>query len=144
MDEKWDHDLNNLIVIGDRVLIQPDEREERTKVGLYLPQTVKEKEEVASGYILKTGPGLPLVDPSAISDEPWQYQRQNLRYIPMEARVGDYAIFLRKASVEITFRGEKYFIVPQSAILLLVRENTDTPDELNDTLPLDDDDLFQP
>ncbi len=142
MEEKWSDELDNLIVIGDRVLIQPDEREERTKVGLYLPQTVKEKEEVASGYILKTGPGLPLVDPSAISDEPWQYQRQNLRYIPMEARVGDYAIFLRKASVEITFRGDKYFIVPQSAILLLVRENPETATNINEDLPLDDD-LFE-
>ncbi len=142
MEEKWSDELDNLIVIGDRVLIQPDEREERTKVGLYLPQTVKEKEEVASGYILKTGPGLPLVDPSAISDEPWQYQRQNLRYIPMEARVGDYAIFLRKASVEITFRGDKYFIVPQSAILLLVRENPETAADINEDLPLDDD-LFE-
>ncbi len=141
MDEKFQPDLENLIVIGDRVLIKPDQREERTKVGLYLPQTVKEKEEVASGYILKTGPGLPLVDPSSISDEPWQYQRQNLHYIPMEAKVGDYAIFLRKASVEITFRGEKYFIVPQSAILLLVRESAE-PDDLEDKLGIDDETLF--
>ncbi len=141
MDDKIQHDLKNLIVIGDRVLIQPEQREERTKVGLYLPQTVKEREEIASGYILKTGPGLPLVDPSSISDEPWQYQRQNLRYIPMEAREGDYAIFLKKASVEITFQGETYYIVPQSAILLLVREDSEDPTSLDDDL-LSDEELF--
>jgi len=141
MENNMQPNLDHLIVIGDRVLIKPDQREERTKVGLYLPQTVKEKEEVASGYILKTGPGLPLVDPSSISDEPWQYQKQNLHYLPMEAKVGDYAIFLRKASVEITFQGEKYFIVPQSAILLLVREHPES-DSLEDNLALDDDTLF--
>jgi hypothetical protein len=39
----------------------------------------------------------------------------------MQARVGDYAIFLRKASVEIKFEGRTYLIVPQGAILLLDR-----------------------
>ena len=40
-----------LIVIGDRVLISPDEGDERTKVGLYLPQTVIDKDSVQSGRI---------------------------------------------------------------------------------------------
>jgi len=35
-----------LIVVGDRVLVTPDEGEERTKVGLYLPQTVTDKQSV--------------------------------------------------------------------------------------------------
>ena len=66
--------MKELIVIGDRVLIKQDDSEERTKVGLYLPQTVKEKEQVISGYILKTGPGIPLADPNSMGDEPWQNQ----------------------------------------------------------------------
>jgi predicted component of type VI protein secretion system len=41
----------------------------------------------------------------------------------MEARVNDYALFLRKAAVEIKYENEVYFVVPQSAILLLIREN---------------------
>jgi co-chaperonin GroES (HSP10) len=40
----------------------------------------------------------------------------------MQARVGDHAIFFRKASVEITFEEKKYLVVPQAAILALVRE----------------------
>jgi len=40
----------------------------------------------------------------------------------MQARIGDYALFFRKASVEITFEGKKYLVVPQAAILVLVRE----------------------
>jgi hypothetical protein len=45
----------------------------------------------------------------------------------MQARVGDYAMFFRKASVELTFEQERFLVVPQSAILALVRhaENDD-------------------
>ena len=44
------------------------------------------------------------------------------RFIPMQARTGDYALFFRKAAVEITFEGDRYLVVPQAAILALVRE----------------------
>lgn len=122
--------MKELIVIGDRLLVKLDESEEKTKVGLYLPQTVKDTDQVLRGHIIKTGPGIPLADPSTLGDEPWQLRgEQSPRYLPMEARVGDYALFLRKASVEINYAGERYFIVPQSAILLLVRDREETPPE---------------
>jgi hypothetical protein len=41
----------------------------------------------------------------------------------MQARTGDYALFFRKAAVEISFEGETYLVIPQSAILALVRED---------------------
>ncbi len=40
----------------------------------------------------------------------------------MQARAGDYALFFRKAAVEITFENETYLVVPQTALLALVRE----------------------
>jgi hypothetical protein len=40
----------------------------------------------------------------------------------MQARAGDYALFFRKAAVEITFEGDTYLVIPQSAILALVRD----------------------
>jgi len=113
-----------LIVIGDRLLIKLDEAEEKTEVGLILPQTVKDKDEVLRGYIIKTGPGLPLADPSSLGDEPWSSQADSTpRYLPMEAKTGDYTLFLRKAAVEIKYEGQKYFIASQSAVLLLIRED---------------------
>jgi hypothetical protein len=48
--------------------------------------------------------------------------------MPVQAEVGDFAIFFRKAAVEISFEGEKYLVVPQAAILGLVRQEGD-PDE---------------
>ena len=119
------HEKRNLIVVGDRVLISPDEGEERTKVGLYLPQTVLEKDQVQGGRIVATGPGIPLPDPSDVDDEPWRYSSGQSRHVPMQAQVGDFAIFLRKASVEIKYEGKPYLVVPQSAILVLFRDQSE-------------------
>lgn len=110
-----------LIIVGDRVLIIPDEGNERTDTGLYLPQGVKEKEKVQSGKIAKVGPGYPVPDPSALEIEPWQAPDFINRYFPLQAREGDYCIFLRSAGIEIEFEQKKYIVVPHSAILVLLR-----------------------
>lgn len=111
-----------LIVTGDRVLIRPDLTEERTKVGLYLPQTVKAKEEVIGGTVVQTGQGIPLADPADLSDEPWKREPKEMKFLPVQAKAGDYALFLQKAGVEIKYEDENYIIIPQSAILILIRE----------------------
>lgn len=110
-----------LIVVGDRVLIEPLEDQDRTDTGLYLPQGVKEKEKVQSGRVIKTGPGYPIPDPIALEIEPWQTPKFENRYFPLQAKQGDYCIFLRNAGIEIEFEKEKYVVVPHSAILVLVR-----------------------
>jgi co-chaperonin GroES (HSP10) len=119
----------NLIVIGDRVLVELDESRERTTAGLYLPPTVKEKEKVQGGYIVKVGPGYPVSDPNAIVDEPWAMKkREDLKFIPLQAAEGDYAIFLKDAGIEIEFENNKYLIVPHSAILALLRTELSADD----------------
>ena len=111
-----------LIVVGDRVLIRVADGEERTHVGLYLPPTAIDNQQVQGGEILATGPGLPMPDPGDHGDEPWRITGpRETRHVPMQAKVGDYALFFRKASVEITFEDERYLVVPQAAILALVR-----------------------
>lgn len=111
-----------LLVVGDRVLIEPDAGEERTEVGLYLPKWAVEKESVQSGKIVATGPGTPLPDFKEVDDEPWRVSRRESRHLPMQAREGDFAVFLRKAAVEIKVDGKNYLVVPQAAILILMRE----------------------
>ncbi|HEV8449723.1 MAG TPA: co-chaperone GroES family protein [Gemmatimonadaceae bacterium] len=112
-----------LIVVGDRVLVRVEEGEERTTVGLYLPPTAIDNQAVQGGKIVATGPGLPMPSPDSFSDEPWQAPGERAtRFVPMQARTGDYALFFRKAAVEITFEGERYLVVPQAAILALVRD----------------------
>ena len=109
-----------IIIVGDRVLIKPEEDLEKTNSGLYLPPGVKEKEKVQGGYIIKVGPGYPVASP-ADDDEPWKENKET-KYIPLQGREGDFAIFLRKDAIEIEIDKQKLVIVPQSAILLLMRD----------------------
>lgn len=111
-----------LLVVGDRVLINPEEGEERTRVGLYLPATAIDTQQVQEGLIIATGPGDPVPDAASFDEEPWRVDEKTPRFRPMQARVGDHAIFFRKAAVEITFEDKKYLVVPQAAILVLVRD----------------------
>ena len=120
-----------LIVVGDRVLVKVEEGEQRTNVGLYLPPTAIDSQAVQGGAIVSTGPGLALPDMgSDPGEESWRISSsaREARYVPMQARIGDYALFFRKAAVEITFENEPYLVVPQSAILALVRERDDEDD----------------
>jgi len=115
-DNKW----KKLIVIGDRVLVRPSKPDEQTASGLYLPPGVQEREKVQQGYIIKTGPGYAI--PMPVDDEPWKSEDEQVKYVPLQAKEGDLAIFLLSGATEVMYENEKYFIVPQSAILMLERE----------------------
>src|SRR5688500_605313 len=120
-----------LIVVGDRVLVKPEEGEERSKVGLYLPPTAIDSQAVQGGKIGATGPGLPMPHPSEMSDEPWRTGPREHRFLPMQAKPGDYAVVCREAARESTIEGETYLVIPQCAILALVRgeEEIEVTDE---------------
>jgi co-chaperonin GroES (HSP10) len=118
-----------LIVVGDRVLIAPEEGEERSKVGLYLPASAVDNQAVQGGKVIATGPGTPISAPTELNEEPWKIGTGEARFLPVQAQVGDYAIFFRRAAVEITFDGDKYLVVPQAALLALVRERTASPED---------------
>jgi len=112
-----------LLVVGDRVLITPEDGDDRTRVGLYLPPTALDAQQVQTGLIVATGPGDPVPDVSTLDDEPWKVaSSREPRTRGMQARIGDHAMFFRKAAVEITFEEKKYLVVPQAAILLLIRD----------------------
>jgi chaperonin GroES len=114
--------LTKLIVVGDRVLIKPKAESERTKTGLFLPPGVEEKEEIGSGWIMKIGPGYPIPVPTDDKLEPWKAADEKIKYVPLQAKVGDLAIYLKRAAFEVVYEDEKFFIVPQGSILLLERD----------------------
>lgn len=115
-----DNKFKKLVVIGDRVLIRPSKPNERTEAGLYLPPGVQEKEKVQQGYIIKTGPGYAI--PLPVENESWKNEEDQVKYVPLQAKEGDIAIFLLSGATEVIYEGDKFFIVPQSAILMLERE----------------------
>lgn len=118
-----------LIVVGDRVLVEPVAGEDRTNVGLYLPPTAVDRQAVQAGTVVAVGPGTPVGPPAELDDEPWKISATEPRYMPMQAHAGDHALFFRKAAVEITFEGTQYLVVPQGAILALVREDEEDAEE---------------
>lgn len=119
LDEK---DLSKLIVIGDRILIKPKTPQSKTKSGLLLPPGVNENEKVQIGFVVKVGPGYPIPAVSE-QEEPWKNTPQEPRYVPLQPKEGDQAVYLQNSAIEIEFNKEKYVIVPHSAILILLRDD---------------------
>jgi co-chaperonin GroES (HSP10) len=119
--ELEEHNLDKLIMVGDRVLIKPKSPLDKTKSGLYLPPGVQENEKIYFGYVMKVGPGYPI---PAINDadEPWKDKSDDVKYVPLQPKEGDMAIYMQKSGFEIEFKKEKYIIVPHSAILMLIRD----------------------
>jgi chaperonin GroES len=115
-----DNKFKKLIVIGDRILIRPTKPNERTESGLFLPPGLQEKDKVQQGYVVKTGPGYAI--PMPVEDESWKGEEDKIKYLPLQAKEGDLAIFLMSGATEIVYEADKYFIVPQAAILMLERE----------------------
>lgn len=122
MDESTEFPPRQLVVVGDRVLITPEEGDDRLRGGLYLPPTAIDSQQVQSGLIVAVGTGDPITE-SVDSDEPWREIRREARGRPLQARLGDHAIFFRKAAVEITFEEKRYLVVPHGAILVLIRDD---------------------
>lgn len=114
-------DFDSIIVVGDRVLIKPKNPDERTKAGLLLPPGVQEKQKAHSGYVVKVGPGYP-IPMFTEADEPWKKSKNEAKYFPLQAQVGDLAVYLHENAIEVEFNGEKYVVVPFSSILLLFRD----------------------
>jgi co-chaperonin GroES (HSP10) len=119
LDEK---DLKKLILIGDRILIKPKVPQSKTRSGLFLPPGVNENEKVLIGYVVKVGPGYPIPSISD-SDEPWKNSSDEPKYVPLQPKEGDQAVYLQNSAIEIEFNKEKFVVVSHSAILLLLRDD---------------------
>ena len=114
--------LKKLIVVGDRVLVKPKKMPSKSKGGLYLPPGYQEKEEIQYGFVVKCGPGYPIPLPSDESEESWKNKDEIVKYLPLQVKEGDLAIFIQRGTFEIIYNDEKYIIVPQSSILLIERD----------------------
>lgn len=115
---------NKIILNGDRLLVAPDREQERTQHGLYLPPGVKEKEKVQTGIVVAVGPGYAIANPQFDDQEPWSTTRKEpVKYIPLQAEEGDCVIFLRDQAIEIEYEGERFLIVSNSSVLLIIRRS---------------------
>ena len=88
----------NVKPLSDRVLILPNQAEEKTAGGLYIPDTAKEKP--LAGKVVAVGPGT--------------------AEVKMEVNVGDQVLYGKYAGTEIQVEGESYLIMRQSDILAII------------------------
>lgn len=133
--------MAELIVVGDRVLVRPRTGEEKTDTGLVLPASVSDQEDVQSGRVVKTGPGYLTQNPEYSETESWKESTTPVRYLPLQAKPGDHAFFLRSEAIDLRYEDTHYMIVPHSAILALVREDR-ASEEPSDTTLDDLEDLW--
>jgi chaperonin GroES len=96
----------NLRPLGDRVVVKPVEREERTKSGIVLPDTAKEKPQ--EGIVEAVGTGR-LLD--------------NGTKVPMELKVGDKVLYAKYAGNEFKVEEQEYLIISEKDVLAIVAGN---------------------
>ncbi len=95
----------NLKPLGDRVVVEPAEKEERTASGIILPETAKEKPQ--EGEILAVGPGR---------------RDDDGKLIPMDVKKGDSVLYAKYAGTEVKIDDRKLLILKESDILAIVEK----------------------
>lgn len=108
-------------MVGDRVLIKPLSPKERTKSGLFLPPGVEEKNNVQIGYVVKVGPGYP-IPALTDNDEPWKEKTDDVKYVPLQPKIGDKVVYVQNSGWEIDMNKERFVILPHSAVLMMIRD----------------------
>ena len=86
--------------LGDRVVVKPSPQEEKTKGGIVLPDTAKEKPQ--KGQVVAVGQGKLL---------------ENGQRVALEVKVGDKVIYSKYGGTEVKVDGEEYLILRESDIL---------------------------
>ena len=86
--------------LADRVVVKPNEKEEMTKSGIYIPDTVKERPQ--EGKVIAVGPG-------RLSEDG--------KRIAMDIKVGDTVIYAKYGGTEIKIEDEDLIILRESDIL---------------------------
>ncbi|HEY8391245.1 MAG TPA: co-chaperone GroES [Capillibacterium sp.] len=93
----------NIKPLGERIVIKVVESEEKTKSGIVLPDTAKEKPQI--GEVLAVGPGKVL---------------ENGQRLAMEVKVGDKVLFAKYAGTEVKLDGEEYMVLKESDVLAIL------------------------
>ncbi|GBD86210.1 10 kDa chaperonin [bacterium BMS3Abin03] len=89
--------------LSDRIVVKPMEAEDKTKGGIILPDTAKEKP--VEGTVVAAGPGR---------------KNDEGKVIPMDIKVGDTVLYGKYSGTEVTIEGEEYLIMRESDIFAIV------------------------
>lgn len=121
-----------LIVTGDRILVSPPVAGERTDSGLYVPDSAVDKRKVMSGWVEAVGPGYPIPEAANPSGEPWQSSTTpSIKHYPLQVEKGDYVLYVKSAGWEIGLDTGKFYVVPYSSVLVILRTPLDVEHQEN-------------
>ncbi len=95
----------NIKPLGERIVIKVLESEEKTKSGIVLPETAKEKPQM--GKVLAVGTGKML---------------ENGQRVALDVKEGDKVLFAKYAGTEVKLDGEEYMVLKESDVLAIVKE----------------------
>jgi len=95
----------NIKPLGERIVLKVMESEEKTKSGIVLPDTAKEKPQM--GKVLAVGSGRVL---------------ENGQRVPLEVKVGDKVLFAKYAGTEVKLDGEEYMVLKENDVLAIIPE----------------------
>jgi chaperonin GroES len=89
--------------LGDRLLVKPNPSEEKTKSGIVLPDSAKEKPQ--EGKVVAAGSGA---------------RDEKGNKVPMEVKVGDTVLYSKYSGTEVKIDGEEHLIIKENDILAIV------------------------
>jgi chaperonin GroES len=89
--------------LGDRVVVKPEEKEQKTRGGILIPDTAN-KEKPATGTVVAVGPG----------------RHEDGKLVPMTLKVGDKILFSKYGYDEVKMGGEEYFVLSESSVLAVL------------------------
>ena len=90
--------------LGDRLVVEPIEQEERTASGIILPETAKEKPQ--EGLVIAVGPG--------------RYDEEGKQRVAMDVKVGDRVLYAKYSGTEVKLEGKKLLIMREGDLLAIV------------------------
>ena len=93
----------NLKPLGDRIVVLPTEQEEQTSLGIFLPETAKEKPQ--QGKVIAAGPGA---------------RKDTGERILMDVKVDDKVLYAKYAGTSIKIDGKEYLILKETDVLAIV------------------------
>ena len=95
----------NLKPLGDRIVVQPSEQEEQTTLGIFLPETAKEKPQ--QGKVVAAGPGA---------------RKENGERIAMDVKIDDKVLYAKYDGTTIKLDGQEYLILKETDVLAIVEK----------------------
>ena len=94
----------NLQPLEDRIVVRPNEAEEKTASGLVIPDTAKEKPQ--EGEVLAVGPG--------------RFDDGGDKRVPLDVKVGDTVLYSKYGGTEVKYSGEEYLILSARDVLAVI------------------------